>query len=41
VTVPAAPINGTLRAITRLEGRLLRRADLPIGSSLLCVARRA
>jgi SAM-dependent methyltransferase len=41
VTVPAAPINGTLRAITGLEGRLLRRADLPFGSSLLCVARRA
>ena len=40
VTVPAAPINGTLRAITQLEGRLLRRVDLPIGSSLLCVARR-
>ncbi len=41
ITVPAAPINGTLRAITQLEGRLLRRIDLPIGSSLLCVARRA
>ena len=41
VSVPAAPINGTLRAITQLEGRLLRRTDLPIGSSLLCVARRA
>lgn len=41
VTVPAAPINGALRAITRLEGALLRRADLPLGSSLLCVARRA
>lgn len=41
VTVPAAPINRTLRAITRLEGRLLRRTDLPVGSSLLCVARRA
>jgi hypothetical protein len=40
VTVPAAPINGTLRAITQLEGRLLRRVDLPLGSSLLCVAQR-
>lgn len=41
ITVPAAPINSALRAITRLEGALLRRTDLPIGSSLLCVARRA
>lgn len=41
VSVPAAPINGTLRAVTQLESRLLRRVDLPLGSSLLCVARRA
>lgn len=41
ITVPAAPINGTLRALTALEGRIMRRRDLPFGSSLLCVARKA
>lgn len=41
ITVPAAPINGTLRAITALEGRILRQRDLLFGSSLLCVARKA
>ncbi len=40
VTVPPAPINRALLALTRLEGRLLRRVDLPAGSSLLCVARK-
>ncbi len=40
VRVPAAPINGTLHAITQMEGQLLRHTDLPLGSSLLCVARR-
>lgn len=41
IAVPAVSINGTLRAITALEGRYLRRHDLPVGSSLLCVARKA
>jgi hypothetical protein len=40
VTVPAAPINAALGTIARLEGQLLRRVDLPTGSSLLAVARK-
>jgi SAM-dependent methyltransferase len=40
VTVPPAPVNRTLRAITQIEGHLLRRVNLPAGSSLLCVARK-
>lgn len=40
VTVPAAPVNATLGSIARLEGQLLRRVDLPTGSSLLAVARK-
>lgn len=40
ITVPAAPINRTLQAITQGEAQVLRRRDLPLGSSLLCVARR-
>lgn len=40
VTVPAAPINATLGTIARLEGEVLRRVDLPTGSSLLAVARK-
>jgi SAM-dependent methyltransferase len=40
VTVPPAPINAALGAVARLEGRLLRRIDLPTGSSLLAVARK-
>src|SRR5947209_4380298 len=40
VTVPPAPLNWALLALIRLEGRLLRRVDLPAGSSILCVARK-
>ena len=40
VTVPAAPVNAALGTIARLEGQLLRRVDLPTGSSLLAVARK-
>jgi len=38
--VPAAPINVALSAATALDGALLRVANLPIGSSLMCVARK-
>ena len=38
VKVPAAPLNRTLLAVMELERRLLRRVDLPIGSSLVAVA---
>lgn len=38
--VPAAPINATLDLALRLESAAVRVMNLPIGSSLLCVARR-
>jgi SAM-dependent methyltransferase len=41
LAVPAAPINASLDLALRLEAQLLRVTDLPIGSSLLCVARRS
>ncbi len=40
IDVPPAPINRLLLTLVRLERRLLRRFDLPAGSSLLCVARK-
>ena len=40
VRVPPGPINRGLLALVRAEGRLLRRIDLPAGSSILGVARR-
>lgn len=39
--VPRAPVNGVLNAALAIEARLLRFVNLPIGSSLLCVARKA
>jgi len=35
ITPPPAPINGALTALLRLEAALVRRMDMPIGSSLL------
>jgi SAM-dependent methyltransferase len=40
LAVPAAPINAALAAALAVEGAMLHVANLPIGSSLLCVARR-
>jgi SAM-dependent methyltransferase len=40
VVIPFAPINALLTTMLRLEARALRVMDMPIGSSLLCVARR-
>lgn len=40
VRVPARPLNAALRAVFGLERPWLRRFDLPIGMSLLAVARR-
>jgi SAM-dependent methyltransferase len=40
ISVPPAAVNETLSAMLRLEAKALRRLDMPIGSSLLCVARR-
>lgn len=36
--VPAAPINALLSGAVALDGALLRVMNLPIGSSLMCVA---
>jgi len=38
--MPPAPVNSILTALLALEARALRVADMPIGSSLLCVARK-
>lgn len=38
--VPPAPINALLSAVLAIEGGLLRVANLPIGTSLLCSARK-
>ena len=40
ITIPPAPINGTFTALLRLEAAALRAVDMPIGSSLLCHARK-
>ncbi|HEX5501428.1 MAG TPA: class I SAM-dependent methyltransferase [Thermomicrobiales bacterium] len=40
VAVPPAPLNRALLALVRAEGWLLRRVDLPAGSSILAVARK-
>lgn len=41
ITVPAAPINGVLTALVRMEALALRVANMPIGSSVLCLARKS
>jgi SAM-dependent methyltransferase len=38
--VPAPPINAVLDLALRVEAQMMRVVDLPIGSSLLCLARR-
>ena len=40
IAVPSAPVNAALTAILSLEARALRIADLPVGSSILVVARK-
>lgn len=40
MSVPAAPVNAILSALVGLEARALRYIDMPIGSSLLCLARK-
>jgi hypothetical protein len=39
--VPPAPVNMLLGAAVAVDGALLRAIDLPIGSSLMCVAVKA
>ena len=39
--VPPAPLNAVLSTLVTLEARALRAVDMPIGSSVLCFARKA
>jgi SAM-dependent methyltransferase len=41
ITVPPAPINAVLTAALQLESYALRFLDSPVGSSLLCLARKS
>ena len=40
ITVPAAPINALLSGSLAVEAHLMRWFDMPLGSSLLCLARK-
>lgn len=40
ISVPAAPINATLSALLAVEAWLLRMMNMPIGSSVICLARK-
>ena len=40
ITVPSAPVNAALTALVSLEAMALRAVNMPIGSSLLCLARK-
>ena len=40
ITVPAAPINSALTALVSLEALALRAVNMPIGGSLMCLARK-
>ncbi|HWI17934.1 MAG TPA: methyltransferase domain-containing protein [Vicinamibacterales bacterium] len=40
ITVPSAPINGALTALVSLEAKALQMFDMPIGTSLMCLARK-
>ena len=40
IAVPSAPVNGALSALVSLEALALRAINMPIGSSLMCLARK-
>jgi SAM-dependent methyltransferase len=40
VVIPPRPVNAILTLLVRLEARAMRVTNMPIGSSLLCVARK-
>ena len=40
ITVPMAPVNAALTALVSLEALALRAVNMPIGSSLMCLARK-
>lgn len=40
ITVPMAPVNALLSGLVSLEALALRAVDMPIGSSLMCLAQK-
>ena len=40
LAIPAAPLNAAFSAALAVESRLLRWMDMPVGSSVLCLARK-
>jgi SAM-dependent methyltransferase len=40
ITVPSSIVNGTLTALLSLEAHALERFNMPLGSSILCLARK-
>jgi SAM-dependent methyltransferase len=40
ISLPPAPVNAAMSAVLAVEAALLRVVDLPIGSSILCLARK-
>ena len=40
ITVPSAPVNAAMSALVGLEARALRMVNMPIGSSLMCLAQK-
>jgi ubiquinone/menaquinone biosynthesis C-methylase UbiE len=40
ITTPAGPVNAALSGLLRFEAALARRVEMPVGSSLLVVARK-
>jgi ubiquinone/menaquinone biosynthesis C-methylase UbiE len=40
ISVPSAPVNGALTALVSLEAMALRMVNMPIGCSLMCLARK-
>lgn len=40
LAIPAGPVNAAFSAVLAVESRLLRWLDMPIGSSVLCLARK-
>ena len=40
ITVPVAPVNAALTALVSLEALALRAVNMPIGGSLMCLARK-
>lgn len=41
IAVPIAPVNAALTALVSLEALALRAVNMPIGSSLMCLARKS